>query len=312
MTDKTLTAGKTLPRELLHPRFWPTWIAIGVFFLISLLPIALLDAIGVRLGHLLVRKNRKRYEIVKTNLTLCFPDKGASEIEQMVISHFEFLMRSIMHYGLVWWASEKRLRKLLKLEGFEQVKQLQDQGQNVIVLLSHCTGLEFAVSAISQNFPGSGPYKPLGNPVIDWLVAKARQRFNDGLAFRREEGLRPIIKQAKQGRVIIYLADEDLGPDVSLFAPFFGIPKATIPVLGRLAHACKAKVLPAFSCYDPVKRHYKVTLFPPMAEFPTLDQQKDTELMNNMIESTVNSCPTQYFWTLKMFKTRPDNEQPYY
>lgn len=281
------------------------WCVIGLFYLLSLLPISVLDFIGERLGRLLANKNRKRRKIAEINLGMCFPDRQPQEIKLMVEAHFEFLMRSIMHYGLIWWASEKRLARYLDLQGFDRIKQIQAKGENVIILLSHCTGLEFAVSAIAQKFPSSGPYKPFSNPVIDWLIARARQRFNDGQAFTRDDGLRPIIKQARQGRVIIYLADEDLGPDVSVFVPFFGVSKATIPVLGRLAHSCKATVLPAFSCYDKDSRQYKVTLFKPVEGFPTMDQQQDAELMNQMIETTVKSCPVQYFWTLKFFKTRP-------
>ncbi len=312
MDSPLIKTGKEFSRQLLHPRYWLAWIAVGIFYLVSLLPISVLDGIGVKLGRLLAKKNKKRFKIVKINLELCFPEKEAEEIDRMVIQHFEFLMRAIMHYGLTWWASEKRLQKYLDLQGFEQVKQLQESGHNIIILLSHCTGLEFAVSAISQQFPSSGPYKSFDHPVVDWLIARARTRFNDLQAFTRNEGLRPIIKQAKQGRVIIYLADEDLGPDVSVFATFFGINKATIPMLGRLAHSCKAKVLPAISCYDEQQHRYRVTLFPPLENFPTLEQQSDAELMNQMIETTVRSCPLQYFWTLKFFKTRPAGESKIY
>ena len=305
MSSQSSSAGEKIPRALLHPRYWPAWFALGCFYLLSLLPVALLDVIGQWLGKLLAHKNRKRRQIVMTNLKLCFPDKPLDEIEQMMLAHFEYLMRGIMHYGLIWWSSEKRLQRHLQLEGFEQVKEIQRAGQNVIVLLSHCTGLEFAVSALSQNFACSGPYKPFKHPVVDWLIARARRRFNDLLPFSRDEGLRPVIRQAKQGRVIIYLADEDLGADVSVFSPFFGVNKATIPILGRLAQSCDAKVLPAISCYDATKHRYNVKLFPAMPEFPTLDQQQDTNLMNQMIETTVRFCPIQYFWTLKLFKTRP-------
>lgn len=312
MSSQSSNVGDNIPGALLHPRYWPAWFAIGCFYLLSLLPVAFLDVIGKWLGKLLASKNLKRRRIVMTNLQLCFPDKPLDEIEQMMLAHFEYLMRGIMHYGLIWWASEKRLQRHLQLEGFEQVSEIQQSGQNVIVLLSHCTGLEFAVSALSQQFACSGPYKPFKHPVVDWLIARARRRFNDLLPFSRDEGLRPIIRQARQGRVIIYLADEDLGADVSVFAPFFGINKATIPILGRLAQSCDAKVLPAISCYDPQKRHYRVRLFPAMQEFPVQNQQQDTELMNQMIETTVRFCPAQYFWTLKLFKTRPSGEARIY
>jgi KDO2-lipid IV(A) lauroyltransferase len=296
---------------LLHPRYWLTWIGIGIFYLISLLPMRILHNVGGMLGRLLMKKNRKRYTVVKTNLGLCFPDFSDTELDTMVQQHFEFLMRGMMHYGLTWWASEKKLRRLLQLEGFERVSKLQQEGHNVIILLSHCSGLEFAVSAITQQFPSSGPYKPFKNPVVDYLIAKARQRFGCR-TFTREDGFRPIISDARQGRVIIYLADEDLGPEVSVFAPFFGVQKATIPVLGRLAKSCKAKVLPAISCYDNESQQYKVSLLEDSSGFPFGDEKEDAKSMNQMIEKTVLRCPLQYLWILKFFKTRPDGEKGFY
>ena len=296
---------------LLHPRYWLTWLGIGGFYLISLLPMSMLDKIGSVLGRYLMKKNRKRYDVVKTNLSLSFPDLSQVELENMVARHFEYLMQSMMHYGKSWWASDKRLLGLMQFEGFERIEQLQQEGQNVIVLLSHCTGLEFAVAAITSRFPSSGPYKPFKNDVVDYLIAKARQRF-DCRTFTREDGFRPIISDARQGRVIIYLADEDLGPDVSVFAPFFGVQKATIPVLGRLAKSCRAKVLPAISCYDQELRQYRVSLLQEIPGFPCGDELTDTVTMNEMIEKTVSKCPAQYLWILKFFKTRPDGQQGFY
>jgi lipid A biosynthesis (KDO)2-(lauroyl)-lipid IVA acyltransferase len=299
------------PANLRHFRYWPTWILLGLFFLFSKLPISWLDSAAVKLAAFLSNYNKKRFRIVKTNLGLCFPDKSENAIEEMVVRHFELLVKGLLHYGILWWASEKKLRKMINVEGFDQVKACQDAGKNVIVLLSHCTGLEFAVLAISSQFDASGPYKPFENPVLDWLIQRSRERFGDQ-SFTREDGLRPIIKSARQGKVIIYLADEDLGAEVSTFAPFMGIQKATVPVLGRLAKACNACVLPAFSCYDENSHQYKVTLFPPAEDFPANEVNEDSRLMNQMIEKTIHSCPVQYFWTLKLFKTRPEGEAKVY
>ena len=299
-------------KALLHPRHWLTWLGIGIFYLVSLLPMPLLDKIGAALGRYLMKKNRKRYRIVKTNLSLCFPDKSDRELEEMVAGHFQYLMQGIMHYGRIWWASNKKLLQLVQFEGFERISQLRKEGHNVIILLSHCSGLEFAVAAIASRFSSSGPYKPFKNPVVDYLIANARLRFDDCSSFTREDGFRPIISDARQGRVIIYLADEDLGPEVSVFAPFFGVQKATIPVLGRLAKSCRAKVLPAISCYDQKTHKYQVSLLREFPGFPSGEANNDAAQMNAMIEKTVEKCPLQYLWILKFFKTRPDGETGFY
>jgi lauroyl-KDO2-lipid IV(A) myristoyltransferase len=121
-----------------------------------------------------------------------------------------------------------------------------------------------------------------------------------------------LIRETRAGKVLIYLADEDLGLASSIFAPFFGVPKASIPVLGRMTKACNAVVLPCVSCYDPKLRKYRVKMLPAIEDFPTGDDSIDAAAMNRAIEKTVLECPTQYLWTFRYFQTRPEGEAPVY
>lgn len=298
--------------SLLHPRHWLTWCGLGLFYLLSRLPLVLQDKMAARAGIFLMRRNRKRYRVVEKNLRTCFPDKQDDEIERLISAHFELIAISLMHYGLFWWSAAKRLENMLDRQSFELIEQSRARGKNVIVLLSHCTGLEFAVYAISHSFKSAGPYKHFPNPVIDWLIYKARVSNTGGSAFAREDGLRPVIRYARQGQVIVYLADEDLGAEACEFADFFGVQKATIPVLGRLAKSCQADVLPAIACYDRERRKYVVKIFEAEKDYPAADQAADTLTMNKMIEKTILYCPQQYFWTMKFFKTRPPGEDSFY
>jgi len=297
---------------LLHPRYWLTWFGLFVLFLISKLPISWQDRMAARAGMLLMKHNSKRYQIVEKNMSLSFPGMSTDELNTNIAGYFQLLTISLMHYGLFWWSSDRRIDQMIDTQGFELVKQSRDKGKNVIILLSHCSGLEFAVYAICRDFLSAGTYKSFPNPVIDRLIYRARVRDTGLQAFDRDEGFRPVIKNAKQGRVIIYLADEDLGADNSEFVDFFGIQKATIPVLGRLAKACNADVLPAMACYDRQMNKYTIKLFEADSDFPCGDQLADTQAMNRMIEQTVNYCPLQYFWAMKIFKTRPEGEKGFY
>ncbi|MDH3342703.1 MAG: lipid A biosynthesis acyltransferase, partial [Gammaproteobacteria bacterium] len=132
-----------------------------------------------------------------------------------------------------------------------------------------------------------------------------------GTIFPREDGLRPIVRATRSGDPLVYLADEDLGSDRSIFVPLFGVQKATIPVLGRLTKTCKAIVLPCICCYDRELKKYKTTLLPPV-ENMTGDDEGDALAMNQAIEKTIAVCPSQYFWSFRLFQTRPPGEQSLY
>ena len=302
--------------SLLHPRNWSTWAGLGVFFIITLiLPLSLIDRLGCRLGDFAGGRNKKRFNIAAKNLSLCFPHKSAAEIEQMTFDHFQAQFRSVLHYFILWWRPTFMVRKRIVKTGFEQIEDFRKQGKNIIIMLVHSVGLEFASPAITLDYETVAPYKKMRNPVIDWMIANARMRFSGehgGKLFTREDGLRPLIREVRKGKILVYLADEDLGEKNSIFVPFYGVPKATLPVLGRLAKSCDAVVLPCVSCYDAESKKYAIKLLPWIDGLPGGDDEADSLKMNKAIESAIDQCPIQYFWTLRYFQTRPEGEASFY
>lgn len=300
---------------LLQPKHWPTWLGLGLYFVFTLLPMAVIDWAGSRLGEYAAKKNRKRFNIARINLSLCFPDRSPQQIEAMVLDHFRAQLRSAMHLFIVWWRPEFMVRRKIIREGFEQIDEYKRQGKQIIVLLSHSVGLDFAVASMSMDYSTNGPYKPMRNEVVDFMFTHGRSRFGakfGGKMFTRDDGLRPLVRETRAGKALIYLADEDLGNERSVFAPFFDVPKSTIPVLGRLTKACNAVVLPCVSCYDPKIRRYRVKMLPAMENFPAGDDVIDSAAMNRAIEKTVLECPAQYLWTFRYFQTRPEGESSVY
>ncbi len=312
--DSALQQSRYLPvfqLSFLYPRYWLTWTGLALFFVLSLMPVRCIDTVAVVLGNLAYRKNHKRAHIARRNLQLCFNQLDTAAIERLVQQHFRAQLRSVLHYGLIWWAPAWRLRAMFEMQGDEQIEHYRAQGRNVIALTCHSVGLEFAVVAFSMRGPGGGPFKPMGHPVIDWLVAKGRRRFGARI-FARNEGLRAIIKNTRLGCTLVYLGDEDLGADAGVFVPFFGVQKATVAVLGRLAKSCDAVVLPTVCCYDEASRKYIVRLLPALQNFPEGDDAADAHAMNAAIEQAVMQCVPQYFWTLKWFRTTPPGEHDRY
>ncbi len=233
----------------------------------------------------------------------------------MVLQHFKAQFRSVMHYFILWWRPVSTVRKRIHTEGFEQVEQYRQQGKNTIILLTHSVGLEFAGAAISMAYKTVGPYKTMRNQVVDRMVALGRLRFgnkHENKLFTREDGLRPLIREVRAGSVLGYFADEDLGEKSPVFAPFYGVPKATIPVLGRLAKSCDAVVLPCVSCYQAEEERYLIKLLPKIEDMPGEDDELDCLNMNQAIERAIDFCPVQYLWTLRYFQTRPPGEASVY
>lgn len=301
--------------SFLYPKYWLTWFGVSVLFVFSLLPMPVIDWIGCRLGSIASHLNKKRFNIIRTNLSLCFPNLDSNEVESMVKKNFQAQFRSLLHYCVLWWHPVSSVKNKIQKNGFEKIEQYRKQGKQVIILLIHNVGLEFAVAGISMDDAMNGPYKSMKNPIINWLIVNGRVRFgqaNGIKIFTRDDGMRPLIRETKKGKVLVYLADEDLGADRSVFAPFYGVTKATIPVLGRLAKACDAVVLPCACCYQSATGKYEVKLFSEIKGLPSSDDKQDSLLMNEAIEQAINYCPIEYLWSLRYFKTRPPGEPSVY
>jgi len=297
--------------EYLKPAYWGVWLAVVFLWLFILMPAPLLDAVANKLGDLIRNVNKKRRRIARINIDLCFPELSDEEKKELIRQNYRHQARSFLYYGIIWWAPDFILKKRIVFEGRENIESSLANNRSVIFMAAHSLGLEAAVSAATLSYPSSGPFNPMKNKLVDWLVAKGRSRHG-GILYTREAGLRPIIKDVRGGCTMFYLPDEDLGADRSIFAPFFGVEKASVPVLGRLSKSCRADVLPTMACYDEEKHRYVIHVLPAMKDFPTGDDYNDTLAMNKSLEKIIRLCPSQYFWIMKLFKTRPDGEAKLY
>jgi lipid A biosynthesis (KDO)2-(lauroyl)-lipid IVA acyltransferase len=291
--------------RFLMPGYWGVWGAVIVLWLIMFLPASILNAMANKLGDLIRSVNKKRRRIARINIDLCFPELSQEEKKELIRKNFRHQARSVLYIGFIWWAPKFILKRRIVFRGQENIEKSLGKGRSVIFMAAHSLALDAAVSAVGMHYPSSGAYKPLHNKLVDWLMVKRRMRHG-GIVYPREVGFRPAIKDLRGGSTMFYLPDEDLGAERSIFVPFFGVDKASIPVLGRLSKSCKADVIPCMVCYDEKSHRYIVNMLPALNNFPTGDDYEDTLVMNKSLEEIIRLCPSQYFWIMKLFKTRPD------
>ena len=178
----------------------------------------------------------------------------------------------------------------------------------------HFVALDAAASRLTIACPtGATMYTPQSDPDVDALVRDGRMRYNDVHLVSRHDGIRGVIRHIRAGRPIYYLPDMDFGRKGSVFAPFFGIPAATLTATAQLARSFELPVLPVLSRWNPETGRYLVEVLPPMADFPGESSLEDaTALLNRELESWVRRCPSQYYWVHRRFKTRPKGEAKLY
>lgn len=297
---------------LLGPRYWPAWSMVGLFCLLALLPFRWQAALGQGLGRLGYVVARDRRNVARINLRICLPEYSESERERVVREHFGWLGQAAVCQGLSWVAPVQRLRRIVSIRNREFIDRCVAQRRPVIVLVPHFMGLELGGTGFTAMVhPGMYMYQRIRSPVIDAVVRHGRTRFGS-IAVERQDDLRTLIREMKRGTPFFYLPDQDPGRMRGLFAPFCGIPAATVPMLGRIARLADAVVIPTFARFLPHGAGLELIFDPPLENFPSGDPSADTARMNHVIEARLRSMPAQYFWVHRRFKTRPVGESPLY
>jgi KDO2-lipid IV(A) lauroyltransferase len=252
---------------------------------------------------------RDRRKITLTNLTLCLPALSADEREALARAHFRAYARSVLERGILWWGSPKRLRRLIEVDPFVPTQASIEQP--TIFLCPHFVCLEVAGVAITMQGPLCSIYTQQRSKVFDQALREGRSRFAtqdeaDRFLLSRSGGIKPIIRAMRSGRPFLMLPDMDFGARESIFVPFFGVPAATLTAPARLAAATQGQVIPVTTQFRPNYQGWRVKFHAAWENFPGDDIEAATRRMNTFIENQIQQAPSEYFWSHKRFKTRPE------
>jgi len=286
-------------------------LGLALIWLLHFLPLNALARVGTGLGAVLYALARARREVVLTNLRLCFPELDEPRRRDLARAHFRAFARSLLEHGILWWGSKSDIQRLVRLEGLEHWRGISDRP--VILLAPHFIGLDAGCIRITcEGHRINSVYSRQKSAAVDAIFMHGRTRFGQTTLFARQDGIRPMIKSLKSGEPVYYLPDMDLGARDSVFAPFFGVPAATITGLSRIAALAGAVIVPCVTRQLPGGAGYVVTLYPAWPDFPSGDLTADAQRLNAFIEARVREMPEQYYWLHKRFKTRPAGEaSPY-
>ena len=281
---------------------------VGFVWLLSWLPFRAIAALGWLIGNVVASMPSSRRHIGEVNLKLALPDWTPAARRRLLRQNFVAMVQMLLEYGYGWFASRERLKRLVRIEGLENLRALD--GRNVILMMPHFTGLDLAGLRVSLETPLVSIYSVQKDPWLDAFFRAKRLRFGTGIIFARQQGTRPTLRALKEGYRLYYLPDQDFGHRDSVFVPFFGVPAATIGGLSRMAAVTKAAVLP---CYPRREADgYTLVIEPALENFPTDDIVADATRMNAVIEAQARRQLHQYFWLHKRFKSRPPGEADFY
>ena len=293
-----------------HPRYWPTWLALGILRVFEPLPFPLLVWLGRRVGGLLVRLPLGFVRIARRNLELCLPELPLDERENILREHFRSLGVGVFETAISWWSSDARILKLTRLEGEEHLQAALARGRGAILLSAHFTTLEIGARALASRIATSIMYRPTRNVVLERFLMR-----NRGLRAKRaipRDDVRTLITALKSNEPVWYAPDQSYRKKGAEMVQFFHLPAATNTATSRLARMTGAAVLPYFPERLPGSSGYRMTIQPMLEHFPTDDPAADARRFNELIEAQVRRVPAQYLWIHRRFKGLSEDYPNYY
>ncbi|HIQ07736.1 MAG TPA: lipid A biosynthesis acyltransferase [Thiotrichaceae bacterium] len=306
-----MSCGPSFTIKLLAPRYWLTGLAVVLFAPVAWLPVTIRHQIGRWLGGVVYRRNNKRRAIVLQNLAVALPGLSAQQREEKALKMLQWYGCAMIDYSVLFFRSKRYLQKQMKFEGLDKVESVVSEGQPVVILLAHSVWLDFAPAALSASFDLYGSYKPLSNALLDWLLQRMRCRYVK-FVIAREEGMLRLVRSLKDGRVLVFLPDEDLGVEQADFAPFFGRKKATLKTPARIAAIKKASCFPCYTYFNNDTQQYCTVLGEVLAPFPAKASTDSAIVLNNALEQVIRSDIEQYMWQLKYYRSTDLGDEAIY
>jgi KDO2-lipid IV(A) lauroyltransferase len=312
---ETLQSLRAMPKRRKRPapyspRVWGSWFLIACAWLSARLPLGVLLSLGSLIGRLGYVLARSRRHITRVNLRLCFPELDPPARQRLAREVFRHTGVGLAETLIVWLAPGREIDRYFTIEGIQHLTAASALGRGVLLVGAHFSCIDIASQTVSRRAALDVMYRRNRNPAWEWLQVHGRQHYFDAVIER--DDTRQALRRLKEGHTLWYAADQDYGAKHSVFAPFFGVPAATITATARLARFNHSPVLFLSVHRDLARRRWTVEIGPPLDGFPSGDDRTDATLINALVEEAVRRHPEQYLWLHRRFKTRPSGEKrPY-
>ncbi len=284
---------------LFAPRYWPTWLVLGMLRGVSQLPFRAQMRVGSALGRLLHRLPLAYVRIARRNIELCHPGLGDSERDLLLHRHCRSLGKGVCETAVTWWKADAEIRGLAQIEGMEHLRAALAAGRGAIMIGGHFTTIEIATRILGTALRLNVIYRPPKNPVLARTMLKNFLRHGNPIA---HDDIRAMIRALKRNEVVWYAPDQSYRNKGAAMVDFFGIPAATTTATSRLARISGAAVLTYFTERLPDDRGYRACIGPALSDFPGECPVKDAERFNRLLEAQIRRVPEQYLWTHRRFK----------
>lgn len=274
----------------------------------SLLPLSMLYAIADYLIYPLVRYvARYRLKLVRKNMRLSFPEKSASELNDLVNAfyhHFADILVEIIHG---YRASDEEMRQRVVFENMDVLEDLARKKHGVIAYLGHVGNWEWIADVCKQFADKSivvyNVYRKQKNANADKAMLLLRSK-RGGECVEKNQLLRKLVqlRHADHPFVIGLIADQKPSPrNAHTWTTFLNQDTAFLDGGEVLSRKFNLGVVYA-NIISPQRGYYRIH-FEVITDNPnSLPENEITLSYARLIEANIRQQPARWLWTHNRWK----------
>jgi KDO2-lipid IV(A) lauroyltransferase len=293
----------------LRPKYWATWLGLGVLRALELLSFAAQRRCATALGMLIRHLPLAYVRIAARNLELCLPQRSAAERARLLDQHCQSLAMGLCETATTWWSSDARVGGRAEVLGLEHLQAALAKGRGAILIGGHFTTIEIATRILGTVVPMNVVYRPTKNALLSHIMHASFCRHGKPI---RHDDIRAMIRALKHNEAVWYAPDQSYRNKGAAMVDFFGIPAATTTATSRLARISGAAVLTYFPERLPGLAGYRVVIGPAFEDFPGPDAIRDVERFHELLQAQILKVPEQYLWMHRRFKGLSADYPEYY
>jgi len=276
-------------------------------FVIRLIPFRLLYVLSDFMAFVLHRVFAYRKEVVTENLKACFPEKDASEINQLIRLSYRNLSDILIEGIKGFSMNPQKDQKRYQLLNPELLEKYQQQHKDIMMVTGHYSNWEWGSLFLPTQMHYDNLlvlYKPLKNKYLDHYLRKHRERFH--MAIRSMYHTPKAFAEFRNRQTIFTLVADQSPSNVSssYWINFLGRQTA---FLHGIEHYTRLYDLPLV--YLDIQRKkrgfYELELSLLTEEPLTLSDGELTTLYARQLEKVIRQKPEDWLWSHKRWKHQP-------
>jgi len=245
------------------------------------------------------------------NLKLAFPEKGSSEIKNILKGAYVNIFTVIFEFFYLRKLNDEKLKKIMEITNVEIIREKLNEGKGLMVISAHFGNWELAAFGVSRlcGEPLHVIVKEQTNRLINERINKIRG-LKDNKMIDMEKGLKYVLMLLRENKIIAMLSDQHAPGQDTVRVKFFAEDVPAYEGAARIALHTGAAV--SFGLLIRQNNgNYKITFEEIDTGKYTQENVKElTQQHTDLLAEYIKKFPEQWLWFHRRFKNLTPSPSP--